>query len=271
VAREYGVRHIADVERNELGTPLVSSIFKVADEAASYATMCYVNADIMFLNDLLKTLKSIEGRMQNFLVIGQRWDVEISERMKFGDGWEQELRTNVRKNGRLHPPAGSDYFIYKRGALRHMPAFALGRAGWDNWMIYTGRAKGIPVVDVTGAATIVHQDHDYAHLPDGQPHYQLPESDENVRLSGGQEMVFTLLDADWVFASGDLQRKPLRERWSRRGFESAIISRFGPGKISRLGRMLFHPKDTFRYYMNAVRRRFMSRSREKTPLDKGRE
>ena len=30
-----------------------------------------------------------------------------------------------------------------------MPDFAIGRAGWDNWMIYHARQQGWPVIDGT--------------------------------------------------------------------------------------------------------------------------
>ena len=69
---------------------------------------------------------------------------------------------------------------------------SFGRAGWDNWMIYAGRRSGWPVVDATASIMIIHQNHDYSHLPGGQPHYRLPETDENVRLAGGKRVIFHL-------------------------------------------------------------------------------
>jgi hypothetical protein len=152
-----------------------------------------------------------------------------------------------------------------------MPPFAIGRAGWDNWMIYAGRSSKIPVVDATRVTTIIHQDHDYAHLPNGQPHYRLPESDENVRLSGGQEAIFTLADANWILVGEEVQRKTWRERWSRRGIETRIVSSFGPGIIARFCRMILHPMDTFHYYLNAVKRRFISSSSELSGMGKERD
>jgi hypothetical protein len=66
-------------------------------------------------------------------------------------------------------------------------------------------------VDATHDVTIIHQSHDYRHLPGGQPHYKLPESGENIRLAGGREMTrFTLLDADRRLADGRLRPR----RWT---------------------------------------------------------
>lgn len=255
VASDFGVRQIPDVQRNKLGTPLVSSIFQVAGDHAKYSTLCYINADMILMDDFLDAIRRVESNFPQFLVIGQRWDLAITDRVTFGKDWRDEMRKDVEARGRIHPPAGSDYFVYKRGTFEHMPPFALGRAGWDNWMIFAGRAGKIPVVDATQSVTAIHQDHDYAHLPDGQPHYRLPESEENVRLSGGQETIFSLTDADWTYSSGIFRRKPWWERWSRRGMEARIISSFGAGGMARFCRMIFHPVETIRYYWRAVKRR----------------
>jgi hypothetical protein len=270
VAAEYGVQQIPDIMRNEKGTPLVSSIFRLARDHARYSTLCYVNADIILLDDFVDVVRDVEAYFDKFLVIGQRWDLSITEPLSFGGGWQHQVRKELETKGRLHPPAGSDYFIFRSGTFTDMPPFALGRAGWDNWMIFQGRASKIPVVDVTQGITIVHQDHDYAHLPDSQPHYRLPESDENVRLSGGQETIFSLLEADWVYSNRDFLRKRLGERWSRRGIEARLISTFGPGRKARFSRMLLHPLDAFRYYWRAVRKRVGS-PLEKKGMERGKE
>jgi hypothetical protein len=256
VAAEFGVQHIPDVKRNQLGTPLMNSIFQLAHEHARHSTLCYVNADIILLDDLLDAVQEVQARFPRFLMIGQRWDLGITERMTFEENWHQRLQQDLEGKGRLHPPSGSDYFVYKPGTFEDMPPFALGRAGWDNWMIFSARSKKIPVVDATRNVMIIHQDHDYAHLPGGQPHYRLPESDENVRLGGGQETIFTLSDADWELSNGEIQRKPWVKRWSRREVEVRLISTFGAGSGARFFRMLFHPMDTFRYYWHALERRF---------------
>jgi hypothetical protein len=175
--------------------------------------------------------------------------------LAFEGRWQDQVRKELESKGRLHPPAGSDYFIFDRGSFKEMPLFALGRAGWDNWMIFQGRASKIPVVDATQSVTIIHQDHEYAHLPGGQSHYHLPESNENVRLGGGQETIFTLSDADWVYSHGDFQPKQWAERWSRRGIEAKLISNFGPGRMAQFSRMFLHPVDTLRYYWHALGKR----------------
>ncbi len=74
-------------------------------------------------------------------------------------------------------------------------------------MIYQGRRQGWKVIDASGSITVIHQDHDYSHLPEGKPHYRLPESGENVRLAGGKRTIFHLEDCDYRLVDGQLKRK----------------------------------------------------------------
>ena len=90
------------------------------------------------------------------------------------------------QHGQLHRPAGSDFFLFPRTCYSDLPDFAVGRAGWDNWMICNAREHRWRVIDATPSVMIVHQNHDYGHLPGGLPHYTVPETDENIRLAGGE-------------------------------------------------------------------------------------
>jgi hypothetical protein len=261
-AEQMGVQHFPDVGKNEHGTPLVSSIFEIAREHSRHANLCFVNADIIFLDDLLESVERFSQKFDQFLVVGQRWDLAIDTLIRFENGWVEEARTRLRKSGRLHPPAGSDYFIFPKTSFEEIPPLAIGRAGWDNWMIYHGRAEIIPVIDATDAITIIHQDHDYGHLPGGMPHYDLPESEQNVRLAGGMETVFTLKDANWTVCRGELKPRSLGELGIIRAVEIGIVLAFGPGRITRILHSLLHPWETISYYFNALKRRIYRSSSE---------
>jgi len=254
-AAEFGARHLPQVSRNEHGTPLLSSIFSLAHEAAQHPCLCYVNADVMLLGDLLPGVSRTMERFRRFLLIGRRWDVDLRERLRFDPGWEARLRRQIEAGGRLHPPTGSDYFVFPRPMFRRLPAFALGRAGWDNWMIFAGRRAHVPVIDATEAVTVVHQLHDYAHLPGGQPHFRLPESRRNVEMVGGRAAVFTMKDTTWRLGPAGLERKPWNAAGTGRALEAQIYARLGLAPMVRLARLALHPVETFRYYRAAVRRR----------------
>jgi hypothetical protein len=206
VARELGLRHLPDIARSEYGTPLVSSAFEQAQRAAMHDLLCYVNADIIFLSDLLPSVQRIGFR--RFLTIGQRWDVDLVVELDFTHpDWEARLRRRLAEDAVLHPRTGIDYFLFPRGLWGEIPPFAIGRTIWDNWFIYRARAVGAAVIDATGAITAVHQNHGYAHIPSGKDGaWKGAEAVRNAELGGGRDRIFTLLDANWLLREHGLSR-----------------------------------------------------------------
>lgn len=218
VAAEYGVDWIPEIKRNEFGTPLLNSAFEQAMATARFDRMCYVNADIMLLDDFTAAVGRVTCR--KYLVVGQRWDVALKELFDF-DGADAggRLREYIARHGTLHPPSGSDYFVFPKGmSTEQFPPFAVGRPGWDNWFIYSVRRHGIPVIDATRVTTVIHQNHDYQHVPNRQGSaWEGPEADRNLELMGGQDRVFTLLDATRILTAWGLLPaigwKYLQRRW----------------------------------------------------------
>lgn len=210
-AETFGVRYFPNVERNEWGTPLVSSIFKLARDASDSPYLAYVNADILLFQDFVKVTHQVAAQTERFLAVGQRWDLDITQPIIFEGNWDSRLKEQTLTQGELHRPAGSDYFIYPRSLFVDMPDFAIGRAGWDNWMIYKALRNHWQVIDATSSLMIVHQNHDYSHLPGGVPHYDLEETRINAALGGGQANMFMTLDTNYELVNG----KVCRSRWSR--------------------------------------------------------
>lgn len=200
VAREFGIRHIPEVARNEHGTPLLNSMFGIAVAAASYPLLCYVNADIILMSDFLSAVNRIP--ISRFLMVGQRWDLDLPYPIDFNlSGWETELRRQVTAHAVLHEVTGIDYFLFPRNLWGQIPSFALGRTAWDNWLIYGARARGAAVIDATQAVTAVHQNHSYSHVVGGEAAAWFgPEAVENRRLAGSGDRIFTLFDANWFLS-----------------------------------------------------------------------
>ncbi len=205
LAQELGLRQLTQVRRNASGTPLVSSIFELARAASQAPLLAYVNADILLLPDFLQAARQVWQQAHNFLMIGQRWDLEVHALLEFTPGWEARLKAEVKSRGRLHLPAGSDFFLFPRLLFSHIPDFAIGRAGWDNWMIYHARQQGWLVIDATPSVMVIHQAHDYSHLPGGKPHYELPESHYNQDLAGGSANLYIVLDSDKQLIRGRIR------------------------------------------------------------------
>jgi hypothetical protein len=254
-AAELGVMHLPDVACTPGGTPLVSSMFDLARRNSTSALLACVNADILLLPDVHLGALAAAGQARQFLIIGQRWDLDVREPLDFSPGWPERLREHATAQGKLHRATGSDYFIFPRDCFTDMPAFAIGRAGWDNWMIYAGRRSGWPVIDATPDIFIIHQNHDYSHLPGGQPHYRHPETFENIRLAGGKRAIFELRDVNRSLSSGKLTRKPFS--WGRLWREMEIFP-LVTLKSYFLGQVfyaIFHPMKAYREFRQELAKR----------------
>lgn len=196
VAREFGLRHIPDVVCNEYDTPLVNDLFEKAQRLATHDLLCYVNTDIILMSDFMQAVERVARRKPRFLMIGQRWDIDVKGPLDFGPHWEERFRIYVTQNGQLHPSAGADYFVFRRGLWGEIPPFAIGRTVWDNWLLYRARSRRAPLIDATQVVMAVHQNHGYSHSPkEEEGIWKGPEAKRNLELAGGWSHVFTLRDA----------------------------------------------------------------------------
>jgi hypothetical protein len=186
-AARTGVRQVEGVETTEFGTPLLSSAFALAREASTRRLLAYVNADVMLLPDFVHAIRRL--RYASFLCLGRRWNVELDTPFDFGPGYEARLRELAHVHGELALPDAIDYFVLDReGPLTELPPFAVGRPGWDNWMIYRARQLRIPVVDATRAITAIHPRHGHEHVPEGTGAlWSGPEAEANFELIKGLE------------------------------------------------------------------------------------
>ena len=223
-ARELGARHVPTVARNEFGTPLLSSVFDQIGALALEGALCYVNSDIVLLDDFVPALRRVQARRSRYLMIGQCWDSTLDWAVDFGDGrWRDRLRELVAATERTRGRRAIDYFAYPSGLYGNVPPFAIGRAWFDNWLVWRADELGAAVVDATSAVTAIHQRHDYAHVGGGQEGaYQGPEATENLRIAGDLGQVGSTRDAAYVLTPTRLRRRssPLTfeyhwERWLR--------------------------------------------------------
>lgn len=166
IAREFNLKHIPDVKLNERGTPLLSDIFARVHRHASYPTLTYVNSDIILTSDFLPTVQQVVAQNPQFLMVGRRWNLDITEPIDFNHpDWEKELRDRIQKAGIFSGVGALDYFVFPKPLFRLLPEFAIGRPGWDNWMVGEALKRGYPVINASQTITIIHQNHDYGHLP----------------------------------------------------------------------------------------------------------
>ena len=208
-ARDLSVKHIQTVERNANGTPLISSMFQLARENSHSDLLCIINADMILMPDFIEAARGAHSIREKFVLLSQRWDLDVTQPLEFTAGWQDRLSSVVHRNGSLHRPAGSDFFLFPLSCYIDIPDFTIGRAGWDNWMIYKARKEKWTVIDCTPSVMIIHQNHDYSHLPGGKPHYEHPDTNENIRLAGGEANIrYTILDATHQLVPGGKLVRP---------------------------------------------------------------
>jgi len=205
-AAEFGLRHEPEIEVNEYGTPLVSDAFARTRTLSRKPFLMYSNADMLYDASLLTVLDRVR-HLDRFLLCGRRWDVDVTtDLVPADDGIWQELFTTRASRGRLHGPAGIDYFVFPREHDFNAPDFAVGRVGWDAWLIWRSRMDDVPVIDATTDIAALHQNHDYTSLRLGYQHWRGPERDLNVRAAGGLSHFLTLREASHALVHGTLVR-----------------------------------------------------------------
>lgn len=218
VCQEDNTDWIPNLECTEYGTPLLNSAFSQVARIARHPILCYVNGDIILMNSLITALKKIN--FSKFMMVGQRINLDITKILDFNQqDWENKLSVEIAKEGVLQSPNAIDYFIFPRDSeLVNILPFAVGRGGWDTWFIYRARQLNYPVIDATKAVTIVHQNHDYSHVPKREGNsWSGPETEANLKLMGGWDYVFSTLDATHILTENSLQPaldlKHLQRRW----------------------------------------------------------
>lgn len=207
VAAELNITRVEDVERNEFGTPLISSMFSLAQKLSPNPLLCYVNADIMLTRQFIEALRAVAAQKSQFVMTGRRTLLNVDKPWDFDrPDWEDALHHFATAQGKLDVWVGMDYFAFPRGAYPDVPPFAVGRVRWDNWMIYSARRRGVPVVNATQDVQVVHQNHDYSHLAGGEMECVTgPEGLRNKELAGTQNY-FCIADSTYLLKNGRLSR-----------------------------------------------------------------
>lgn len=189
-AADFMVFHMDGIRDNGYGTPLINDVFETAHIHASHDLLCEVSADVQLYFDdgVLDTIAGIDRPF----VIGQRHDEDANG------------------NRTLHAPYGIDYFIYRKGTLGEIPPFAVGRTGYDNWLVWAAMERwGLTVIDATEVITAVHPDH-------GRPVYGTREkmlrSDErranlNLMRKTGCHVLYGVKHAPFVLTDSGEQRR----------------------------------------------------------------
>jgi hypothetical protein len=196
-ASRLGVERATDIVCTEFGTPLVSSAFNRAAELSRHDVLCYANADLILFPDFAAAVQSVLSEQQRSLIVGQCRDVKVDEELSEDDlagaSWEAALRQRASAEGIARGVEAIDFFVFKKETIGPLPDFAVGRPGWDNWMIWHARSEGMPVVDISPSVLVVHQSHGYSHVPKARgSKWEGPEADANLALLDFRQPLFSI-------------------------------------------------------------------------------
>jgi hypothetical protein len=162
-----GLRWMPEVAVTGQGLPVLSDLFLRADRAAAGTLLAYVNIDILLMQDALDAVARARAHFTRCVLVGAPWNVEVPYDLDTEEGdWETRVRLAARRTGKPPPTRGADVFVYPRGYFSDIPPLAVGRFFFDTWLMAKARFASDPVVDITEAALLVHQDHSgSSHAP----------------------------------------------------------------------------------------------------------
>lgn len=266
-AQSAGVRHEPHIAINESGAPMLNDMFDRAQRLARYETVSYCNADIILAADFIGAIESVRSRFGKFLMVGRRWDLDVTQPLDFSQAnWQRVLVERARGEGfqRLH--YNIDYFAFPKGLYCNLPPLAIGRRWWDNWLIWKMRAESAPVVDASEAVVAIHQNHDYAHHPQGMVGvFFNEESRRNLELCGGPSHLHTIEDATYFLGPAGI--RPNRWYWLAptkrrvRAARHAVRAFFR----TRLWHPLLDATRSLRHSLGLRKESFAPLRRQKTP------
>lgn len=164
MARETRAEYHRQIYSNNFGTPYIHTIFEDAQKVSVADTLCYLNADMILLNNLEGLAILARQTFDQFLLVACRWDLRLAREINFKENWKTILRSELRGQGRAPSPSfggGIDCFVFSRDLFpaTDFPAFLLGREVWDAWIVTDAINRGIPVVDIGTEVIVIHQTH----------------------------------------------------------------------------------------------------------------
>jgi hypothetical protein len=228
-ARELGVRNVPNVERDDKGIPTVKSVMEISHAYSDSPVLAYTNADMILMSDLPQAARRVSEQARNFLLVGQRWDLDVIEPLDFSHDWESRLRLDVAQRGKFYSPWGIDYFVFPRCLYTDVPNFTIGRPAWDNWMVYHARTTFGMAIDASRDVLAIHQKHDYSHLPGNKPPYGSEVAKSNLAKAGGRRCVYNILDTNRELVRGRIRIPEVRLVRILRRLERLFINDTGKG------------------------------------------
>jgi hypothetical protein len=214
-ARDLGIHNEPYVQRNESGMKRIDYMFGRAQALARHDVLCYVNCDIILMDDFIRAVERVKMAYSRFLMVGRRWDAPVIDPVDFFDsGWREKIRTFAHSANHQRDGWWIDYFVFSRHLYGgELPPFVIGTVRWDNWLLWKALDSKLPVVDASEVVFVVHQNHDYNYHPQGKKGvWEGGEAKRNLELAGGWGHIRNISHATRRLAAGER----IRGTWLRR-------------------------------------------------------
>lgn len=207
---ELGVIHIPEIDLFGQTLPLINSMFVKASELAKNPVCCYLNTDIILTRDFYSSVQQIHNQfLNNYLLVGQRYDLDVNEEINFSKQWEGIFLK--KSEMKLHPPTGSDFFVFPKRQYRinDIPPLVVGRPGWDLWMIFNGvKQRNFKTIDISNSVKVYHQNHKQNYKP---VQSNEPETVHNLMFLPKQEKFkYTLLQTNYFINNETVKNRSLK-------------------------------------------------------------
>jgi hypothetical protein len=110
------------------------------------------------LPEFCQALKRTADAHPQFLMVGRRWDTDITEAIDFDvSDRVQRAKTLAHDHGVQQPGYSVDYFTFRRGLYASVPPLVIGRIWWDHWLVWKACQQGAAVVDASDEVTAIHR------------------------------------------------------------------------------------------------------------------
>ncbi|NBV83839.1 hypothetical protein EBR57_06950 [bacterium] len=193
-------KHVPTVKRNRFGTPLINDLFVQTSIHAASDWVAYANCDIILPPTMPQLVDLITQQIKSpFVLAGRRWNIDVDFLIDFENpDWFNQLESRFANNKTLYSTAGMDLFVFPNHFYDKMPPFSIGWPGakYDNWLVWYARHRKIPIIDITSAISIYHQNHP---VGGGSVHPEKWEEHHiSLKLLGGYGRSFDIRDTTHI-------------------------------------------------------------------------
>ena len=218
IADEFNLRHFPHLKCSPSGSPYANMMFEIVETMSKNSIFAYLNGDIILNNSMMYAVEQAVQKFSKFLMVGCRWDLDISEYIDYTNhNWQNDILDILKHKGKLHGPTGIDYFVFTRRLWPVIPPFIVGRAHWDNGLMALSSFLDIPIIDATAQVLAVHQNHDYSHMVGGKDEvWNGKDAHHNLKIAGGFEKLRNIsharlrLNKDGIQNVEELKRKRIQ-------------------------------------------------------------